>query len=45
MIWFVILLIVLSAFIYRIIACIRKSRQPGEEWNLTDKYAANDFGE
>ena len=33
------------AFTLRIIACIKKSKQSGEEWNLADKYAANDFGE
>ena len=45
MVWFLILAAVLAAFVYRIIACIRKSKQSGEEWNLADKYAANDFGE
>ncbi|MBQ2858377.1 MAG: hypothetical protein IJB61_10970 [Bacteroides sp] len=45
MVWLLILLVILAAFAYRIVACIRKSRQPGEEWNLADKYAANDFGE
>lgn len=45
MVWFLILAAVLAAFVYRIIACIWKSKQSGEEWNLADKYAANDFGE
>lgn len=45
MAWLLILLVILAAFAYRIVACIRKSKQPGEEWNLADKYAANDFGE
>ena len=45
MVWFLILAAVLAAFVYRIIACIRKSKQSGEEWNFADKYAANDFGE
>ena len=45
MIWFIILFVIISALIFRVIACIQKSKQTGEEWNLTDKYAANDFGE
>lgn len=45
MVWLLILLVILAAFAYRIVACIRKSMQSGEEWNLADKYAANDFGE
>lgn len=45
MVWFLILAVILTAFVCRIIACIRKSRQSGEEWNLADKYAASDFGE
>jgi len=45
MVWFLILAVILAAFTLRIIACIKKSRQPGEEWKLADKYAANDFGE
>ena len=45
MIWFIILFVIISALVFRVIACIQKSKQPGEEWNLTDKYAANDFGE
>ena len=45
MIWFIILFVIISALVFRVIACIRKSKQTGEEWNLTDKYAANDFGE
>ena len=45
MVWLLILLVILAAFAYRIVACIRKRKQSGEEWNLADKYAANDFGE
>ena len=45
MAWFLILVVLLAAFVYRIIACIKKSKQSGEEWNLADKYAANEFGE
>lgn len=45
MIWFIILFVIISALVFRVIACIQKSKQTGEEWNLTDKYAANDFGE
>ena len=45
MVWLLILAVILMAFTFRIIACIRKSKQSGEEWNLADKYAANDFGE
>lgn len=45
MIWIMLLVALIAAFVYRTVACIRKSKQPGEEWNLADKYAANDFGE
>ena len=45
MVWIILLVILIAAFAYRIVACIRKSKQSGEEWNLADKYAANDFGE
>ena len=45
MVWLLILLVILAAFAYRIVVCIQKSKQSGEEWNLADKYAANDFGE
>ena len=45
MTWYLILAVLLAAFVYRIIACIKKSKQSGEEWNLADKYAANEFGE
>ena len=45
MTWFIILFVIISALVFRVIACIQKSKQTGEEWNLTDKYAANDFGE
>ena len=45
MIWFLIIAVLLIALAVRVVSCIRKSRQPGSEWNLKDKYAANDFGE
>ena len=45
MIWFIILTVIIVAFVARIVACCHISKQPGEEWNLTDKYAANEFGE
>ncbi|MBQ8875807.1 MAG: hypothetical protein IJY60_10995 [Bacteroides sp.] len=45
MIWFIILTVIIVAFVARIVACCYKSKQPGEEWDLTDKYAANEFGE
>ena len=45
MIWFVILLVMIAALTFRVVACIRKSKQSGEEWNLYEKYAANEFGE
>ena len=45
MIWFIILLVLIAALAFRVVACIRKSKQSGEEWNLADKYAANEFGE
>ena len=45
MIWFIILFVIVLSLVFRIVACIKKSKQSGEEWNLTDKYAANDFGE
>lgn len=45
MVWPFILVAIIVAFAFRIVACIRKCRQSGEEWNLADKYAANDFGE
>ena len=45
MIWFIILLVVIAALTFRVVACIRKSKQAGEEWNLAEKYAANEFGE
>ena len=45
MIWLIILFALIVAFVARIVACIQKCKQSGEEWNLTDKYAANEFGE
>lgn len=42
MIWLFILVVLMAA---RVVACVRKCRQSGKEWNLTDKYAANEFGE
>lgn len=43
--WYLILAVLLVAFAYRIVACIKKSKQSGEEWDFADKYAANEFGE
>ena len=45
MVWFIIFLVLIAALVFRVVACIRKTNQSGEEWNLADKYAANDFGE
>ena len=45
MTWYLILAVLLVAFAIRIVACIRKSKQPGCDWDFDDKYAANDFGE
>ncbi|MBR5542436.1 MAG: hypothetical protein IKU64_08815 [Bacteroides sp.] len=45
MIWLGILIVVIAALIYRIVACIKKSKQAGTEWDFADKYAANEFGE
>ena len=45
MVWFIIFLVLIAALVFRVVACIRKSKQSGEEWNLADKYAANEFGE
>lgn len=45
MIWFCLLVFLILAFVVRVVACIRKSKQQGIEWDLSDKYAANDFGE
>lgn len=45
MIWLFILGVLIVAMVVRIIACFRKSRQSGQEWDLSDKYAAHDFGE
>lgn len=45
MIWFIILIVIIVAFGVRIIACYHKCKQSGEEWDLSDKYAANEFGE
>ena len=45
MIWFIILIVIILALVFRVVASIKKSKQSGEEWNLADKYAANDFGE
>ena len=45
MIWLIILFALIVAFVARIVACIQKCKQSGEEWNLTDKYAADEFGE
>lgn len=45
MIWLIILVVLIVAFVARMVACIQKCKQSGEEWNLADKYAANEFGE
>ena len=45
MIWLLILVIFVLVFVFRIVACVRKSKQSGTDWDLTDKYAANEFGE
>lgn len=45
MIWLGIFIAIVTAFIFRIVACIKKSKQAGAEWNFADKYAANEFGE
>lgn len=45
MIWFLIFVILIVALGIRIYACIRKSKEPGNTWDLKDKYAPNEFGE
>lgn len=45
MIWLLIFAVLVLAFAFRVVACIRKCKQPVTDWNLTDKYAANEFGE
>lgn len=45
MIWLIIVVFLILAFAIRVVSCIRKSKQAGKEWNLKDKYAANEFGE
>ena len=45
MIWFLILAVIILSFVFRIISCIRKSKEPGNTWDLKDKYAPNEFGE
>ena len=45
MIWLIILIVIVAALAFRVVACMQKSKEPGETWNLRDKYAANDFGE
>jgi len=45
MIWLLILIAFLVALAVRIVACIRKSSQSGKDWDFSDKYAANRFGE
>ena len=44
-IWLIILIVIVAALVFRVVACMQKSKEPGETWNLRDKYAANDFGE
>lgn len=45
MIWLLILIVIVAALAFRVVACMQKSKEPGETWNLSGKYAANDFGE
>ena len=45
MIWFLIFIVIIVALGIRIYACVQKSKESGDTWNLKDKYAANDFGE
>ena len=45
MIWFLIFVIIIVAISIRIYACVQKSKEPGNTWDLNDKYAANEFGE
>ena len=45
MICFFIFIVVIVALGIRIYACVQKSKEPGDTWNLKDKYAAHDFGE
>ena len=45
MIWLIILIVSVAALVVRVVAGRQKSKEPGETWNLRDKYAANDFGE
>ena len=45
MIWFLIFIVIMVALSVRIYACVQKSKESGDTWNLKDKYAANDFGE
>jgi len=45
MIWFLIFIAIILALGIRIYACVQKSKESGDTWNLEDKYAANDFGE
>ena len=45
MIWLFIGIIILIALGIRVVACVRKSKEPGHTWDLMDKYAANDYGE
>ena len=45
MIWFLIFIVVIVALGIRIYACVQKSKESGDTWNLKDKYVANDFGE
>ena len=45
MIWLLILIVIVAALAFRVAACIQKSKEPGESWDLTDKYTVSDFGE
>ena len=45
MIWFLIFIAIILALGIRIYACVQKSKESGDTWDLKDKYAAHDFGE
>jgi len=45
MIWFLMFIVIILAFGIRIYACVQKSKESGDTWDLNEKYAANDFGE
>ena len=45
MICFFIFIVVIVALGIRIYACVQKSKESSDTWNLMDKYGANEFGE